>query len=143
MSYAELSKIRFAKQYGSDNHKAKADAKIDNIIKSGDTKTVHDIASSSDLGLTHSHIEGILDHKPTAGFVHPAKHLPQWNSANLSDQHWDRLAKHTDNQVVMAALPSAPLKHVRTIATTEHHDPFIRQLAAQTYRNKKAAGYPE
>ena len=59
------------------------------------------------------------------------------------DKYWDEKANDPNGRAVVSAIAEMPLKHLRTVVANTNHDMFVRQLAASTFRNKKAAGYPE
>jgi hypothetical protein len=142
MDNKELSKISFLNQYGSDAHKAKVSAKVDGIIASGNSKAVHHIASASNISLSPSQVHGIIDHKLEDDRTHPATKLSSWHFGDLKDEHWDKLARHPDSTVAIGAVASMPMKHLRTAATV-NPDGFVRQMATNTFVNKKRAGYEE
>jgi hypothetical protein len=138
--YKDVSKIAFVHKYGSDAHKAKAEDKISGIISRGDRHAVSHLATE-DIPLTDAHMHGMID-QPSTDSHHPARMLAQSHRADLKDEHWNKMAVHPNKEVYMSALASAPLRHVKTMATS-HPDPDIRQMATNQYVNKKRAGYPE
>lgn len=59
-----------------------------------------------------------------------------------SNAYFGDIAKSPAVRTNMSLLADLPMKHLKT-AALEHPDQFVRQMAFNTYHNKKRAGYPE
>lgn len=139
----DLHKLAFLSQYGSPDHKAKYDGKVHKMIAHGDGSVVHRLATSADLPLSSEHIHKIIDRqKPDTVSPHPAEYLSRYHFGDMKDEHFDKIARHSDEHIVMGNLPHLPLKHLKTVATLNPNQ-MPREFAAMNYRQKKAAGYPE
>jgi hypothetical protein len=140
---SELSKLAFINKYGSKAHKKNVGPRIDKVLDSGNTKEISDLAYNG-LVQTPEHITRIIDHDPEKVGVHPIHQLikDKKGAKKLTDDHWHRLALHPSVGVTAQALPTMPLKHVKT-AAQHHPDDFVRQIAAGHYIRQKQLGVKE
>jgi hypothetical protein len=130
-----IKKIAFLSKYGSENHQAKNDLKINHIVNKGKADDLDDIVHSPQVKLSSDHIHKIIDKKSKEGF-HPAMGLLKYHFGSIKDDHWRKLAMHKDHNLALRSYCTGMPTHHIEHAANNHPDTGTRSAAKNSLEHR-------
>jgi hypothetical protein len=125
-------KVTFMAKYGNEADRAKVSDHVDSLLDKADKGTpalFGELARSSEIPLNSNQTHRIIESPRFDGMLHPMESLVRFHSGDLTDEHWNKIAKTMTGMGDAAILAHMPPQHLPTVFNNEKIDPFIRRLA--------------